>query len=261
MFGHALLISATLGTFLHPFSQTARTNFVPEEATISSVHAAFGAGQLTCVQLVQAYLDRIEAYDKRGPALNSIITINPRARTVAQEMDGLSAADRSVLRSLHCVPVILKDNYDTADMPTTGGSVTLAESIPPQDAFIVKKLREAGGLIIAKANLTELARGGTTVSSFGGQTKNPYDLTRTPGGSSVPAAERERRLPRALRSSAPAATQASPSGHQHPPKTSLDYGQRGDSSAGAELFQSVRRKMRSGPSHAPSKTPLECSMS
>jgi Asp-tRNA(Asn)/Glu-tRNA(Gln) amidotransferase A subunit family amidase len=78
----------------------------------------------------------------------------------------------------------LKDNYDTADMPTTGGSLTLAESVPPQDAFVVKKLREAGALILAKANLTELARGGTTVSSLGGQTRNPYDVTRTPGGSS-----------------------------------------------------------------------------
>ena len=79
---------------------------------------------------------------------------------------------------------IVKDNYDTADMPTTGGSVTLARSVPPADAFVVKRLREAGAIVLAKANLTELARGGTTVSSLGGQTKNPYDLTRTPGGSS-----------------------------------------------------------------------------
>ena len=90
----------------------------------------------------------------------------------------------SALRPLHCIPIILKDNYDTADMPTTGGSVTLASSIPLRDAFVVRKLREAGAIILAKANLTELARGGTTVSSLGGQTKNPYDLTRTPGGSS-----------------------------------------------------------------------------
>ena len=85
---------------------------------------------------------------------------------------------------LHCVPIILKDNFDTADMPTTGGSVTLAKSVPPDDAFVVKRFREAGAIILAKANLTELALTGTTVSSLGGQTKNPYDLTRTAGGSS-----------------------------------------------------------------------------
>jgi Asp-tRNA(Asn)/Glu-tRNA(Gln) amidotransferase A subunit family amidase len=82
------------------------------------------------------------------------------------------------------VPIVLKDNFDTADMPTTGGSKTLAGSVPPDDAFVVKRFREAGAIIIAKANLTELALTGTTVSSLGGQTKNPYDLTRTPGGSS-----------------------------------------------------------------------------
>jgi amidase len=155
-----------------------------QEATIRETHAAFAAREITCVQLVQAYLNRIEAYDHRGPALNTIITINPKALETAAEMDRLYAANRSAMRPLHCIPVILKDNYDTADMPTTGGSVTLAESVPLQDAFVVKKLREAGALILAKANLMELARGGTTVSSLGGQTRNPYDLTRTPGGSS-----------------------------------------------------------------------------
>jgi amidase len=162
----------------------AQQNFVPEEATIRETHAAFLAGQLTCVQVVRAYLNRIEAYDHKGPALNSIITINPKALEMAAEMDRIYASNRSGLKPLYCIPVILKDNYDTADMPTTGGSLTLAESIPLQDAFVVKKLREAGALILAKANLTELARGGTTVSSLGGQTRNPYDLTRTPGRSS-----------------------------------------------------------------------------
>jgi Asp-tRNA(Asn)/Glu-tRNA(Gln) amidotransferase A subunit family amidase len=158
--------------------------FVPEEATIASIHATLAAGTVTCAQVVQAHLRRIEAYDDRGPALNAIITINRRALDTAAELDRLGNAGASLLRPLHCIPVILKDNYDTADMPTTGGSVTLAESIPLRDAFVVKKLREAGAVILAKANLTELARGGATVSSFGGQTRNPYDLTRTPGGSS-----------------------------------------------------------------------------
>jgi amidase len=164
--------------------QNRPATFVPEEATISDVHAALAAGRITCVQVVQAYLRRIEAYDDRGPALNTIITINSKALETARDFDRSRDASRSALKPLHCIPVILKDNYDTVDMPTTGGSVTLAESVPLRDAFVVRKLRDAGAIILAKANLTELARGGTTVSSLGGQTKNPYDLTRTPGGSS-----------------------------------------------------------------------------
>jgi amidase len=164
--------------------QQASGRFVPEEATIRETLGALAAGRLTCVQLVQAYLNRIEAYDDKGPALNAIITINSKALDTAAEMDRLYLSNKSALRALHCIPVILKDNYDTADMPTSGGSLTLAESVPLQDAFIVKKLRDAGALILAKANLTELAMGGNTLSSLGGQTRNPYDITRTPGGSS-----------------------------------------------------------------------------
>src|SRR5467141_2897393 len=179
-----LLMTGMLAAGQREASRPARASDLVPEATIRSTHAAFAAGQVTCVQLVQAYLNRIEAFDHTGPGLNAIITINPRALETAAEMDRLYAANRSALRPLHCIPVILKDNYDTADMPTTGGSLTLAESVPLRDAFVVKKLREAGALILAKANLMELARGGTTVSSLGGQTRNPYDLTRTPGGSS-----------------------------------------------------------------------------
>ena len=158
--------------------------FVLEEATIAGIHAAFASGTLTCRQLVTAYLARIEAYDDDGPALNAVLTVNPSALEIAADMDARHASSPSAVGPLHCVPVVLKDNYDTADLPTTGGSVTLAESIPRDDAFVVQRLREAGALVLAKANLTELARGGTTLSSLGGQTKNPYDLTRTPGGSS-----------------------------------------------------------------------------
>ncbi len=121
--------------------------------------------------------------DKQGPAINAIIRVNPQALDVAAEMDKRRGAG-AARPPLHCIPLILKDNYDTADMPTTGGSVTLAQSQPPDDAFVVKRLRAAGAIVIAKANLTELARAGTTVSSLGGQTRNPYDLTRTAGGSS-----------------------------------------------------------------------------
>jgi amidase len=160
------------------------TRFAAEEATIAGIHAALAAGQVSCVDVVQAHLRRIDAYDQRGPALNAIITINRAAVDAAAEVDRTRIASRSALRPLECIPVILKDNFDTADMPTTGGAVTFASSVPLRDAFVVKKLREAGAIVIAKANMTELALGGVTVSSLGGQTRNPYDLTRTPGGSS-----------------------------------------------------------------------------
>jgi amidase len=163
---------------------TSNGAFVLEEATIRSIHAAFSSKQLTCVQLVRSYVNRIESYDDKGPALNAILTVNPRALEIAADMDRLAVDGNRALRPLHCIPVVLKDNYNTSDMPTTGGSVTLARSFPLDDAFVVKRLRQAGAVILAKANLTELARGGTTVSSLGGQTKNPYDLARTPGGSS-----------------------------------------------------------------------------
>jgi Asp-tRNA(Asn)/Glu-tRNA(Gln) amidotransferase A subunit family amidase len=154
-----------------------------DEASVRSIHAAIDARKATCAQVVRHYLDRIEAYDDRGPGVNAIITVNPRAIETAEQMDRLSPAARSG-RPLHCIPVVLKDNFHTADMPTTGGSVTFAKMQTPHDGFVVKKLREAGAIIVAKSNLHELARAGTTVSSLGGQTKNPYDLTRTPGGSS-----------------------------------------------------------------------------
>ena len=154
-----------------------------DEASVSSIHAAIDARKLTCAQVVRHYLDRIAAYDDRGPGVNAIITVNPRAMETAEQMDRLPPAARSG-RPLHCIPVVLKDNFHTADMPTTGGSVTFAKMQTPDDGFVVKKLRDAGAIIVAKANLHELARAGTSVSSLGGQTKNPYDLTRTPGGSS-----------------------------------------------------------------------------
>src|SRR6202035_1230997 len=86
--------------------------------------------------------------------------------------------------ALHCIPIILKDNFNTFDMPTTGGNVSMKTSVPPADAFTVARMRKAGALILAKANLQEFARGGMSISSLGGQVLNPYDLTRTPGGSS-----------------------------------------------------------------------------
>jgi amidase len=164
-------------------SLTQMRDFPLEEATIERIHAALAARRITCVQLVRAYLDRIEAYDDKGPGLNAIIAINPHAMAQAAERDRIASA-RAERPPLDCIPIVLKDNFDTTDMPTTGGSVTFANSIPPDEGLVVRRLRAAGAIIVGKTNLTELARAGTTVSSLGGQTKNPYDLTRTPGGSS-----------------------------------------------------------------------------
>lgn len=157
--------------------------FVLEEATIADIHHAMKQGTLTCRSLVEKYLARIEAYDEKGPALNSVILVNPRALEIADDLD--SAFQKNGFAGpLHGIPVLLKDNVDTGDMPTTGGSLSLEGFRPDDDAFITRRLKEAGALILAKMNLHEFAVWGETVSSILGQTLNPYDLTRTPGGSS-----------------------------------------------------------------------------
>ena len=165
-------------------AQQAPAPFQLQEATIGVIHAAFAAGRLTCAQLTRLYLDRIEAYNLRGPALRAIITVNPQSMETAAEMDRQYKANPSGAGSLHCVPIVLKDNFNTFDMPTTAGNVAMRHSQPPQDAFTVARIRKAGALILAKANMSEFARGGMSLSSLGGQVLNPYDLTRTPGGSS-----------------------------------------------------------------------------
>jgi amidase len=153
------------------------------EAGIPELQAALRSGRVTSVQLVDAYLARIAAYDHAGPVLNAILRINPRAREEAQRLDAERRAGH--LRGpLHGIPVIVKDNYGTHDMPTSAGSVALAFSLPRADAFQIARLREAGAIILAKANMHELASGITTISSLGGQTRNPYDPARYPGGSS-----------------------------------------------------------------------------
>ena len=129
------------------------------------------------------YLDRIEQFDQKGPKLNSVILINPKALDIADELDK-EFKESGFVGSLHGIPVLLKDNVDTGDMPTTAGSLSLEGVIPDEDAFLAKKLKEAGAIIIAKVNLHEFAVWGETVSSILGQTLNPYDLTRSPGGSS-----------------------------------------------------------------------------
>jgi amidase len=153
------------------------------ETSIADIHKAMAAGTLTCHSLVQQYLDRIQAYDQQGPALHSMLYVNPASLQQADAMDQEFKRTHK-LKPLGCIPIVLKDNFDTADMPTTAGALTLKGAQPEKDAFTVTKLREAGALILGKANMQEFASGGISVSSLGGQVKNPYDLTRTPGGSS-----------------------------------------------------------------------------
>ena len=152
------------------------------DATVVGVQRAYSAGELSCAQLTRWYLDRIAAYDRKGPELRSLISVNPKAMQDAEALDRRRAGGQ--VGPLHGIPVILKDNFDTADMPTSGGCVPLKDSRPVADAFTVWKLREAGALIIAKANQGELARSPISFSNLGGQVRNPYDLTRNPGGSS-----------------------------------------------------------------------------
>lgn len=153
------------------------------EATIDSVHSRMEKGELTCRELVEMYLTRIDKYDKVDPCINSIIMINPNALEIADTMDR-KFNESGFIGPLHGIPVLLKDNIDTEDMPTTAGSISLEGVIPEDDAFITKKLKQAGAIILAKTNLHEFAIWGETISSILGQTLNPYDLTRTPGGSS-----------------------------------------------------------------------------
>lgn len=153
------------------------------EAGIDDIQKALKSGEVTSEKLVEVYLSRIDKYDQKGPRLNSIITLNTKALSEAKALDK-EFKEKGARGPLHGVPIILKDNFNTFDMPTSGGNKAMKESQSTTDAFLTKKLRDAGAIIIAKANLHELARAGYTMSSLGGQTLNPYDLTRTPGGSS-----------------------------------------------------------------------------
>jgi len=156
-----------------------------EEATIADIHAAFKAKTLTCRALVQMYLERIEAYDRKGPALNAIVATNPDALKVADALDAMYARSGPV-GPLHCVPLIVKDNYETTDMPTSAGSLSLKGVMSKTDAFQVKKVREAGAIMLAKSNMAEFAFDPmeTVNSLLPGYTRNPYALDRVTAGSS-----------------------------------------------------------------------------
>jgi amidase len=174
----AVLAATTLLALAPAFAKTIEF----DAATIADINAAFDAGTLTAESLTQMCLARIAAFDRKGPSLHAVITLNPKAIEQARALDAERKA-KGRRSPLHGIPVVLKDNYDTFDMPTTGGSVLLEGSIPSKDAFVVKKLRDAGAIILAKVNMSEFASGGT-YSSLGGQSLNPHDLSRGPSGSS-----------------------------------------------------------------------------
>jgi amidase len=194
-----LVASCLLSTALLQSASAATLDLT--SATIEQLDAAMASGKLTSEQLVKLYLKRIDTYDKQGPAINAVITLNPKALEVARALDKERKL-KGPRGPLHGIPVVLKDNYDTFDLPTTAGSQLLAGSIPPDDAYVVKKLRDAGAVIVAKLNLSEFAGSGGSVSgatdpailkagavpngfsSMGLQTHNPHDLLRGPAGSS-----------------------------------------------------------------------------
>lgn len=184
---HARAVAATLALALVVGRGSAQASPTVDhavvEGSISELQQALSAGRFTAVQLLRAFRARIAAYDQQGPALNAMIRLNPNAERDAAALDRERRAGK-VRGPLHGIPIVLKDNYDTLDMPTSASSLALASLQPVDDASIVRRLREADAVILGKTNMHELAAGITSVSSLGGQTRNPYDPRRCPGGSS-----------------------------------------------------------------------------
>src|SRR6516164_4281453 len=160
-----------------------KAKFEVTETTIAETREAIRSGKVTCRQVVEAYIQRIREYDQ-STRLNAIIVINPEAQADADKLDQEYARTHK-LRPLHGIAVIVKDNYDTKGLQTTGGSLAMKGFVPVEDAFMVKRLREAGAIILAKSNMAEWAFSPyVTMSSIAGTTRNPYDLERVPAGSS-----------------------------------------------------------------------------
>jgi amidase len=182
--GMPYLLSLLFGSVAVPTH--AQAPFVIEEASIAAIHAEMLAGRLTARRLVERYLARIAAYDTLGPAINAIIVVNPHALARADELDAELKRTGKLSGPLHGIPFLVKDNYDTHDLPTTAGSLSLAGSVPPDDATQVRLIRAAGAIVLAKTNMAEFAfTPYETVSSMlPGYTKNPYALDRVTAGSS-----------------------------------------------------------------------------
>jgi amidase len=193
--GSALALTGGLTSCTKPETEgeTAFVNaakpFELDEMTISDLQAGMQSGKYTARSITELYLERIDEIDKQGPSLNAVIELNPDALSIADKLDN-ERKENQVRGPMHGIPVIIKDNIDTADkMTTTAGSLALKGSIPAQDSFVAQKLREAGAIILAKANLSEWAnfrssRSTSGWSGRGGQARNPYALDRNPCGSS-----------------------------------------------------------------------------
>ena len=179
----SVVISSSLAGQSRNAARTQAPGFDVTEKSIEDLQRAMQAGEVTSRQLVDSYLLRIDAYDKQGPALNAIAAINPLARDTADSLDAERAA-RGPRGPLHGIPVLVKDNYETVEMPTSAGSIALASFHPHRDAYQVQRLKAAGAVILGKTNMHELAAGIATVGSRFGLSRNPYDLDRNPGGSS-----------------------------------------------------------------------------
>lgn len=170
---------------LIPVLVQAQGRFRVEEASIAQIHAAMKAGRLTCHALVQQYLARIDAYDKKGPAINALVVINPDALAQADELDRRYKASGPV-GPLHCIPLIVKDNFETIGLQSADGSLSLKGFVSNRDAFQVKRVKDAGAIVLAKSNMAEFAFSPyeTVNSILPGYTKNPYALDRVTAGSS-----------------------------------------------------------------------------
>ncbi|HEY4133048.1 MAG TPA: amidase family protein, partial [Gemmatimonadaceae bacterium] len=141
----------------HSLAAQGAQPFRIEETTIADVHAAMQANRLTCHALVQAYLTRIDRFDKKGPAINAITVVNPRALAIADSLDKRFASTKRFVGPLHCIPMIVKDNFQTIGLQTAAGNIALKGYEPTKDAFEVKRIKEAGAIIIAKSNMAEFA--------------------------------------------------------------------------------------------------------
>src|SRR5215471_2628832 len=159
--------------------------FRVEETTIAQIHDAMKAGRLTCRALVDGYLRRIDAYDKNGPGINAIVQINPDAQKQADDLDRRFAQGGST-GPLHCIPAIVKDNFETIGLQSAAGSLSLKGFVSNKDAFLVKRIKDAGAIVIAKSNMAEFAFSPyeTVNSILPGYTRNPYALDRVTAGSS-----------------------------------------------------------------------------
>lgn len=187
--GTAILVTAPALRSVDGINAAQVSSFELDELMVVELQEGMRSGRFTARSLVDKYIARIDAIDRRGPALNSIIEINPEAQSIAESLDR-ERKSKGPRGPLHGIPVLIKDNIETADrMATTAGSLALVGAKPAKDSFVAQKLREAGAVILAKTNLSEWANFRSTHSSSGwsgrgGQTRNPYALDRNPCGSS-----------------------------------------------------------------------------